>query len=103
MLRLSRLALLAWALGAASGVWAQSKPPADIDDYAARVLKTFEVPGVSVGIVKDGKLVFAKGYGVRAVEGNVDRADDPAKPRISRVARSSEVQFRRLRIRMGEK
>src|ERR1700721_761490 len=65
MLRLSRLALLAWGLGAASSVWAQSKPPGDMDDYAARVLKTFDVPGLSVGIVKDGKLVFAKGYGVR--------------------------------------
>jgi CubicO group peptidase (beta-lactamase class C family) len=43
----------------------QSKPPGDMDDYAARVLKTFAVPGLSVGIVKDGKLVFAKGYGVR--------------------------------------
>src|SRR5580692_923513 len=64
-LRLSSLALLAWALGAASSAWAQSKPPADMDEYAARVLKTFDVPGLSVGIVKDGKLVFAKGYGVR--------------------------------------
>jgi CubicO group peptidase (beta-lactamase class C family) len=65
MLRLLSLAVMAWALGAASSVWAQSKPPADMDDYAARVLKTFAVPGLSVGIVKDGKLVFAKGYGVR--------------------------------------
>jgi CubicO group peptidase (beta-lactamase class C family) len=65
MLRLASLALLAWGLGAASSVWAQSKPPADMDDYAARVLKSFAVPGLSVGIVKDGKLVFAKGYGVR--------------------------------------
>ena len=65
MLRVSSLALLAWVLGAASTVWAQSKPPADMDQYAARVLKTFDVPGLSVAIVKDGKLVFAKGYGVR--------------------------------------
>src|SRR6202789_128331 len=65
MLRLWCLALLAWALGAASSVWAQSKPPGDMDDYAARVLKTFDVPGLSVGIVKEGRLVFAKGYGVR--------------------------------------
>jgi CubicO group peptidase (beta-lactamase class C family) len=51
-------------IGAASSVWAQSKPPSDMDEYAARVLKTFDVPGLSVAIVKDGKLVFAKGYGV---------------------------------------
>jgi CubicO group peptidase (beta-lactamase class C family) len=36
-----------------------------IDQIAETTLKTFEVPGVAVGVVKDGKLVFAKGYGVR--------------------------------------
>jgi len=39
--------------------------PADLDSYAARTLKEFEVPGMAVAIVKDGKLVLAKGYGVR--------------------------------------
>jgi len=28
-------------------------------------METFSVPGLAVGIVKDGKLMFAKGYGVR--------------------------------------
>ncbi len=37
----------------------------DIDDYVARAMKTFDVPGVAVGVVKDGKVVLAKGYGVR--------------------------------------
>jgi CubicO group peptidase (beta-lactamase class C family) len=46
-------------------VWAQNAPPADLDAYVARVLKTFEVPGLSLAIVKDGKVVLAKGYGVR--------------------------------------
>lgn len=45
--------------------FAQNAPPADLDAYVARVLKTFEVPGLSVAIVKDGKIVLAKGYGVR--------------------------------------
>src|SRR5579863_8017920 len=39
--------------------------PADLDAYVARSLKTFDVPGISVAIVKDGKIVLAKGYGVR--------------------------------------
>ena len=46
-------------------VTAQNAPPADLDAYVARVLKTFEVPGLSVAIVKDGRVVLAKGYGVR--------------------------------------
>jgi CubicO group peptidase (beta-lactamase class C family) len=44
---------------------AQNAPPADLAAYVARVLKTFEVPGLSVAIVKDGKVVMAQGYGVR--------------------------------------
>jgi CubicO group peptidase (beta-lactamase class C family) len=40
-------------------------PPADLDDYVARTMKTFEVPGMAVAIVKDGKVVVLKGYGVR--------------------------------------
>jgi CubicO group peptidase (beta-lactamase class C family) len=37
----------------------------DIDRLVERTMATYQVPGVAVGIVKDGKLVFAKGYGVR--------------------------------------
>jgi CubicO group peptidase (beta-lactamase class C family) len=44
---------------------AQTAPPPDLDSYVARVLKTFEVPGLSLAIVKDGKTVLAKGYGIR--------------------------------------
>ncbi|MGH8138189.1 MAG: serine hydrolase [Steroidobacteraceae bacterium] len=42
-------------------------PPsaADIERLASRVMKEFSVPGLSVGIIKDGRLVLAKGYGVR--------------------------------------
>jgi CubicO group peptidase (beta-lactamase class C family) len=37
----------------------------NLDDVVERVRKSFEVPGIAVGIVRDGKLTFAKGYGVR--------------------------------------
>jgi CubicO group peptidase (beta-lactamase class C family) len=41
------------------------KLPADLDEYVARSMKTFEVPGMAVAIVKDGKVVMSRGYGVR--------------------------------------
>ncbi|HEX5082071.1 MAG TPA: serine hydrolase [Blastocatellia bacterium] len=44
---------------------AQTGAPADLDDYVARALKEFEVPGLAVAIVKDGKVELVKGYGVR--------------------------------------
>lgn len=37
----------------------------EIDEYAARAGKDWKVPGFAVAIVKDDKVVFAKGYGVR--------------------------------------
>ena len=43
---------------------APSLPP-DLDGYVSRVMQTFEVPGLALAIVKDGKVLLAKGYGVR--------------------------------------
>ncbi|WP_337059174.1 serine hydrolase domain-containing protein, partial [Elizabethkingia meningoseptica] len=42
-------------------------PEAKLDDLVKNTLKTFDVPGMSVGIVKDGKLIYAKGFGVRSL------------------------------------
>ncbi len=39
-----------------------------IDDVANRTLKAFDVPGIAIAIVKDGKIIHAKGYGVRSIE-----------------------------------
>ena len=41
--------------------------PDKIDRTVAAAMRAFQVPGVAVGIVKDGRLIFAKGYGVREV------------------------------------
>src|SRR5215472_12584117 len=38
------------------------------DAYMAKILKDWNAPGVGVGIIVDGKLVFAKGYGFRDYE-----------------------------------
>jgi CubicO group peptidase (beta-lactamase class C family) len=36
-----------------------------LDAYFAKALKDWEVPGMSVAIVKDGKVIFSEGYGVK--------------------------------------
>jgi CubicO group peptidase (beta-lactamase class C family) len=38
------------------------------DGYMKKILKDWNAPGVGVGIVADGKLVFSKGYGYRDYE-----------------------------------
>ncbi len=39
--------------------------PPGFDALVARTMKTFAVPGMGIAVVKDGKIVLAKGYGVR--------------------------------------
>lgn len=39
-----------------------------IDDLAAQAMEEWKVPGLALGIVKDGKVIYAKGYGFRDVE-----------------------------------
>ncbi len=64
---LRALALLASAALAPHAAVAQkpAAPPPGFDAYVADVLRTFAVPGAAVAIVKDGRVVLAKGYGVR--------------------------------------
>lgn len=72
--------LLALTTGA-GWLLAQGKPtqpkaslPPDLDALVARVMKTFEVPGLSLAIVKDGQVLLAKGYGVKKL-GQPDPVD----------------------------
>ncbi len=37
----------------------------NLDADVARVMKTFDVPGIAIAIVKDGKVVATRGFGVR--------------------------------------
>jgi CubicO group peptidase (beta-lactamase class C family) len=49
----------------ATAARAQTSPPGDFDAYARNALQTFNTPGAAVAVVKDGRVVLAKGYGVR--------------------------------------
>jgi CubicO group peptidase (beta-lactamase class C family) len=40
----------------------------DVDALAKECLQRFEVAGIAVGIVKDGKIIHTKGYGVKSVD-----------------------------------
>ena len=50
---------------AAATVQAQPQVPRDIDAFANRVLQEFSTPGAAIAVVRDGRMVFARGYGVR--------------------------------------
>ncbi len=46
----------------------QAITPAEIDKLVEKTMTTFDVPGIAVAIVKDGKMLFSKGYGVRSLK-----------------------------------
>ena len=46
-----------------------------LDNYVNNALAVWHIPGVSVCIVKDGKVVMMKGYGVKEMGGN-DKVDE---------------------------
>ncbi len=64
-------ALVAGCLFIAAGVLfsaaASAAIPADTDAYVDRAMRTFGVPGLSLAIVQDGRIAWAKGYGVRQI------------------------------------
>ena len=76
--RLGMCTLLCFGLGSlplqAQTLEQSKRLPKDLDRFIEEVMAQFEVPGVSVSIVKDGETLLAKGYGVK-VHGESDSVD----------------------------
>ena len=67
-MQLKRILLLAFCFALATQNNAQIITSAQIDSVTELTLKTFDVPGIAVAVVKDGKVIHAKGYGVRSLK-----------------------------------
>lgn len=69
-MKLSSISLLVFFLAAFNipGLSAQPISSAEIDRLAERTLKTFDVPGIAIAVIKDGKLIHSKGYGLRSLD-----------------------------------
>jgi CubicO group peptidase (beta-lactamase class C family) len=46
---------------------AVTAPPPDLDAFVGQVMRTFQVPGIGLAVVKDGAVVTARGYGIRKI------------------------------------
>ncbi|MEO7965926.1 MAG: serine hydrolase domain-containing protein, partial [Gemmatimonadaceae bacterium] len=55
----------ALALDAPALANAQANPLASLDSYIERAMQAWRIPGLALAVVKDGRVVTAKGYGVR--------------------------------------
>ena len=62
----------------------------DFDAYVARVMQDWKVPGAAIAIVKDGKVVFSKGYGLRDVKNNLPVTEQTLFP-IASITKSFTV------------
>lgn len=52
------------------GLKAQKISSKEIDKIVENTIKDFNVPGIALGIVKDGKVIYSKGYGLCSVDAN---------------------------------
>ena len=50
-----------------SAITAQTADLKDLDAFIAKAMKEYQIPGAAIAVVQDGKVVFAKGYGVRDI------------------------------------
>ena len=48
----------------------------EVDDYVKNQLRRLHIPGASVALVRDGRIIKAKGYGLANVEWNVPATND---------------------------
>lgn len=62
------LAIIMCLAAGMSSLFGQVITSAQIDALAERTLRIFDVPGVAVAVIKDGKMVHARGYGVRSLK-----------------------------------
>jgi len=62
----------------------------DFDAYVVRVMKDWKVPGAAIAIVKDGKIILSKGYGLRDVKNNLPITEQTLFP-IASITKSFTV------------
>jgi CubicO group peptidase (beta-lactamase class C family) len=62
----SRLLLLLFSF-IYTGLYSQGLSSEQIDSLAERARRAFDVPGIAVCVIKDGKVIHSKGYGVRSL------------------------------------
>jgi CubicO group peptidase (beta-lactamase class C family) len=63
------LALFVWvSLSAAQTLAPTPKALVDLDEVIGKAMTEWKIPGISVAVVKDGQVIYAKGFGYRDVE-----------------------------------
>lgn len=87
-----RFVLLLLFVGMPAELFAQSLTPelADFDAYVQRVMQEWKVPGAAIAIVKDGRAILSKGYGLRDVKNHFPVTEQTLFP-IASITKSFTV------------
>lgn len=64
------LAILLWLVFLPAGLAGQDPRLSGLDAFVEEVMAEWGVPGLAVGALEDGRVVLARGYGFRDVEGS---------------------------------
>ncbi|MCD4783936.1 MAG: serine hydrolase [Candidatus Eremiobacteraeota bacterium] len=74
-LLVSLILLLSFSIATAETVKTSAELK-DLDSYIEKTMKDWKIPGLAIAVVKDGKVVYAKGFGYRDVEKNLKVTPD---------------------------
>jgi CubicO group peptidase (beta-lactamase class C family) len=80
---------------------AQTNPLADLDKFIENELKLWYMPGVSVAVVKDGKIILLKGYGKRDLAKNLPMTPETVQP-VASVTKNIAVASLATLVRDGK-
>ncbi len=74
---------------------------AEFDAYVAAAVEAWDAPGLAVAVVKDGEILFEKGYGVLAVGGS-ERVDEHTRFSIGSTTKAITAAAIGLLVEEGE-
>ena len=64
---LNKVVLFVFLILGTISISAQTLSSVEIDSLVEKTMRTFDVPGIAVAIVKDDNVIHSKGYGVRSL------------------------------------
>ena len=71
-----RLLLLVSTLASAVACSTANVPADEVDDYAKAAIDRHHIPGLGIAVIKDGRLVFERHYGLASLETNTPVTKD---------------------------
>jgi CubicO group peptidase (beta-lactamase class C family) len=74
---------------------------ANFDQFVESELKKWNVPGIAITVVKDGKVILKRGYGLRDVEKKLPMTENTVQP-IASVTKSFTVASLATLVREGK-